>query len=146
MKNAMKALGAVAMVVTAAPAYSQMPAEIDPVTVEVDAGTLQGSRENGVLVFRGVPYAAAPTGALRWRPPQPVKPWTGVRSATAHEAPCVQPVDLDTNVANFGGVNGAQSEDCLYLTITAPEDAGNAPVLVWFHGGAFFLGSGSLGS
>ncbi|MAQ29007.1 MAG: carboxylesterase [Erythrobacter sp.] len=123
-----------------------MPAPIDGVEVETQAGTLLGSRENDVLVFRGVPYAAPPVGEYRWRPPQPVEPWKGVRAATAHEAPCTQPVDTDTTVANFGGVNGAQSEDCLYLTITAPEDAQGAPVLVWFHGGAFFLGSGSLGS
>lgn len=130
----------------AVPAASQMPAEIDPVEVKVAAGSLQGSRENGVLVFRGVPYAAAPTGENRWRAPQPVQPWQGIRSATAHEPGCTQPVDTDTTVANFGGVNGAQSEDCLYLTITAPDEASNAPVLVWYHGGAFFLGSGSLGS
>lgn len=125
---------------------AQMPDPIDGVSVDVEAGTLMGSRENGVLVFRGVPYAAPPTGENRWRPPQPLEPWQGVRAATAHEPPCVQPVDTDTMVANFGGVNGAQSEDCLYLTITAPEDAQDAPVLVWFHGGAFFLGAGSLGS
>lgn len=137
------------MLITAfqAPAiHAQMPEPIDAVTVDVTAGALQGSRENGVLVFRGVPYASPPTGEYRWRPPQPVKPWSGVRSATAHEPACTQPVDLDTTVANFGGVNGAQAEDCLYLTITAPENASGAPVLVWFHGGAFFLGAGSLGS
>tara|TARA_B100000678_G_scaffold264226_1_gene247597 strand:+ start:1679 stop:3097 length:1419 start_codon:yes stop_codon:yes gene_type:complete len=127
-------------------AMAQMPDPIDGVTVEVASGTLMGSREDGVLVFRGVPYAAAPTGEYRWRPPQPVTPWKGVRAATAHEPGCTQPVDLDTTVANFGGVNGAQSEDCLYLTITTPDGARDAPVLVWFHGGAFFLGSGSLGS
>ncbi|MGB7372251.1 carboxylesterase/lipase family protein [Erythrobacter sp.] len=125
---------------------AQMPEPIDAVEAEVDAGTLMGSRENGVLVFRGVPYAAPPTGANRWRSPQPVEPWRGVRAATAHEPACAQPVDSDTTVANFGGVNGAQSEDCLYLTITAPENAQDAPVLVWYHGGAFFLGAGSLGS
>ncbi|WP_375289209.1 carboxylesterase/lipase family protein [Qipengyuania sp.] len=130
----------------AVPLKAQMPKPIDPVTVETDAGTLRGSRKGGVLVFRGVPYAAAPVGENRWRPPQPVEGWEGVRAATAHEPPCVQPVDTDTTVANFGGVNGAQSEDCLYLTITAPDGAKNAPVLVWYHGGAFFLGSGSLGS
>ena len=127
-------------------ASAQMPAPIDAVQVETQAGTLEGSRENGVLVFRGVPYAAPPVGENRWRAPQPVEPWKGVRSATAHEPGCTQPVDLDTTVANFGGVNGAQSEDCLYLTITAPQNAQGAPVLVWFHGGAFFLGAGHLGS
>jgi len=127
-------------------ASAQMPDPIDGVAVDVEAGTLMGSREDGVIVFRGVPYAAPPTGENRWRPPQPVEPWQGVRAATAHEPPCTQPVDTDTTIANFGGVNGAQSEDCLYLTITAPENAEGAPVLVWFHGGAFFLGAGSLGS
>ncbi|MXO89878.1 carboxylesterase family protein [Altererythrobacter aquaemixtae] len=123
-----------------------MPAKIDPVTVDVEGGTLSGSREDGVLVFRGVPYAASPTGELRWRAPQPVVPWTGERAASAHDAPCPQPGDLDPTVANFGGVSGAQSEDCLFLTIHAPENAQNAPVLVWYHGGAFFLGAGHLGS
>jgi len=127
-------------------AAAQMPAEIDPARVEVASGTLSGSKENGVLVFRGVPYAAPPVGDLRWRAPQPVAKWPGVRSATAHEAPCVQPVDVNTTVANFGGVNGAQSEDCLYLTIYAPPGARDAPVIVWFHGGAFFLGGGHLES
>ena len=136
----------VALVLGASAAVAQMPAKIDPVRVETRAGILEGSREDGVLVFRGVPYAAPPIGENRWRAPQPVAPWKGVRSATAHEPACTQPVDLDTTVANFGGVNGAQSEDCLYLTITTPEGAERAPVLVWFHGGAFFLGSGSLGS
>lgn len=132
--------------IAAGSAQAQMPEEIDSVQIEVENGTLGGSRENGVLVFRGVPYAAPPVGELRWRAPHAVADWKGVRSATAHEAPCVQPVDTDTTVANFGGVNGAQSEDCLYLTIFAPEGAKDAPVLVWFHGGAFFLGAGHLGS
>ena len=139
--------GAILLVAAApAPGFAQMPAEIDPVRVEIANGALSGSRENDVLVFRGVPYAAPPVGDLRWRAPQPVANWTGVRAATAHEPPCVQPVDVDSTVANFGGVNGAQSEDCLYLTIHAPSGAKGAPVLVWFHGGAFFLGAGHLGS
>lgn len=138
--------GAFASVIAASTAYAQMPPEIDSAVVEVEAGKLSGSRENGILVFRGIPYAAPPVGDLRWRPPHPVKPWPGERAASAHDAPCTQPVDLDTTVANFGGVNGAQSEDCLYLTIYAPEGVKDAPVMVWFHGGAFFLGAGHLGS
>lgn len=137
---------AVAGAFFAGSAAGQMPAEIDPVAVEVDAGVLSGSRENGILVFRGVPYAAPPIGDLRWRAPQRVPKWPGERAATAHDAPCTQPVDTDPTVANFGGVNGAQSEDCLYLTIFAPEGVRDAPVIVWFHGGAFFLGAGHLGS
>ncbi|QKG72201.1 carboxylesterase/lipase family protein [Erythrobacter mangrovi] len=123
-----------------------MPKEITPAVVQVEAGSLVGSDEDGILVFRGVPYAAPPVGNLRWRPPQPVAHWPGERAASAHDAPCPQPVDLDATVANFGGVSGAQSEDCLYLTIYAPPKTRKAPVLVWFHGGAFFLGAGHLGS
>ena len=146
MRQLILSLMAASAGLIAQPCMAQMPDPIDGVEVQTQAGTLLGSREGGVLVFRGVPYAAPPVGDNRWRPPQPVDPWKGVRAATAHEAPCTQPVDTDTMVANFGGVNGAQSEDCLYLTITVPEDAQGAPVLVWFHGGAFFLGAGSLGS
>ena len=146
MKGTSVAMGFIAFLAVGSPAAAQMPKPIDPVIVQTDAGELKGSREGGVLVFRGVPFAQPPVGENRWRAPQPVKPWKGVRAATAHEPACAQPVDLDTTIANFGGVNGAQSEDCLYLTITAPEDAHGAPVLVWFHGGAFFLGAGSLGS
>jgi para-nitrobenzyl esterase len=139
-------LSAFSYAVCAVSSSAQMPAPIDPVTVRISSGTLSGSREKDVLVFRGVPYAAPPIGTLRWRAPQPVMDWPGVRAASAHEAPCVQPVDLNSTTANFGGVNGAQSEDCLYLTIHAPQAAKGAPVMVWFHGGAFFLGAGNLGS
>lgn len=140
------ALGMISVALWPAPGLAQMPASIDPANVRITNGALSGSRENGVLVFRGVPYAAPPVGELRWRAPQPVADWPGERAASAHEAPCVQPVDLDTTKANFGGVNGAQSEDCLYLTIHAPQAAKGAPVIIWFHGGAFFLGAGHLGS
>lgn len=139
-------LGVISFAMAPGAGLAQMPPTIDPAVVQIANGTLSGSRENGVLVFRGVPYAAAPVGELRWRAPQPVANWTGVRAASAHDAPCVQPVDLDSTKANFGGVNGAQSEDCLYLTIHAPQAAKGAPVMVWFHGGAFFLGAGHLGS
>lgn len=125
---------------------AQMPKQIEPAIVETNSGTLSGEKQDDVLIFRGVPYAAPPVGELRWRPPAPVAPWSGVRAATAHEPGCTQPVDLDPKVANYGGVQGAQSEDCLYLTIYAPPGAKNAPVIVWYHGGAFFLGAGHLGS
>lgn len=136
-------LAAVLLVGTAS---AQMPPKVTPVVVESRAGTLQGDDQGGVLVFRGVPYAAAPIGNLRWRAPQPVAPWKGIRTAVAYEPPCPQPVMPDMVSANFGGVNGAQSEDCLYLQVYAPKAAKKAPVLVWFHGGAFFLGAGHLPS
>lgn len=125
---------------------AQMPPATSPVIVETKSGKLEGDDKSGVLVFQGVPYAAAPVGPLRWSPPQPVRPWPGIRTATAAEPACTQPVDPDYKTANGGGVVGAQSEDCLYLQVHAPKGAANAPVVVWFHGGAFFLGAGNLGS
>lgn len=125
---------------------AQMPPSPTPVVVDVEQGTLSGDSQHGVDVFRGIPYAAPPVGPLRWKAPQPVPAWRGIRTATANEPACPQPVDPDPSVPNFGGVQGAQSEDCLYLTLFAPANASAAPVVVWLHGGAYFLGAGSLGS
>ncbi|KCZ54777.1 hypothetical protein HY29_13340 [Hyphomonas beringensis] len=119
---------------------------IETVSVETSAGTLVGAREGDALVFKGVPYAAAPVGPLRWKAPQPVAPWTGDRAAVSYEPPCPQPVPVDAATPNQGGVAGVQSEDCLYLEVYAPVAAKKAPVVVWLHGGAAFLGAGHLGS
>ena len=126
--------------------HAQMPPSPAPVVVDVEQGSLSGDSSSGVNIFRGIPYAAPPVGPLRWKPPQPVPAWRGIRTATANEPACAQPVDPDPSVPNFGGVQGAQSEDCLYLTLFAPANAKGAPVVVWLHGGAYFLGAGSLGS
>lgn len=116
------------------------------VKARLDSGMIVGDVENGVDVFRGVPFAKPPIGALRWRPPQRPDPWPGERAALAFEPPCPQPVNLDGKTANGGGIAGATSEDCLYLQVFAPPGATKAPVLVWLYGGASFLGAGSLGS
>lgn len=118
----------------------------DAVRVTIDSGTLVGASLDGVNVFRGVPYAKPPVGALRWKPPEIPDAWPGERSAVAFESPCAQPTNLDGKTVNGGGVTGATSEDCLYLNVYAPADADNAPIMVWLHGGAFFLGAGHLGS
>ena len=118
----------------------------DVVKVTVDSGTLVGESSGGVDVFRGVPFAKPPVGALRWKPPQKPDAWPGERAAVAFEPPCAQPTNLDGKTANGGGVTGATSEDCLYLNVYAPAEAEKAPIVVWLHGGAFFLGAGSLGS
>lgn len=116
-------------------------------TVRVDGGLLAGVREPGgrTTAYRGIPYAAPPVGALRWRPPQPAAAWAGVRRADSFAPQCVQPGRAPDSVyAEYSGTQ-AMSEDCLYLNVFTPaRGAGERlPVMVWFHGGAFLQGSGS---
>jgi para-nitrobenzyl esterase len=113
--------------------------------VRVDSGQLQGVVEDGVVSYKGIPFAAPPVGDLRWRPPQPVAPWTGVRQAAEFGADCMQ--------GRFGppqaaGANPApaSSENCLFLNVWRPASAAvgaKLPVMVWIHGGGFVGGSGS---
>jgi len=108
------------------------------------SGRLEGDDRGRVLVFRGIPYARPPTGPLRFRAPEPVKPWSEVRPALrfAPAAPQSPPVML--LVRRLVGGGDAQSQDCLYLNVHTPAaDGRRRPVLVWIHGGAFVLGSGS---
>lgn len=109
------------------------------VTAHPPAGTLQGSVEGGLKVFKGVPYAAAPVGPNRWKPPQPAPRWDGARPATAFGAACIQPTRGQPNL--YTTELGALSEDCLTLNVWAPAKADKAPVLVWIHGGALVGGS-----
>jgi para-nitrobenzyl esterase len=115
-------------------------------SVRVESGELSGqtSSDGAVFSFKGVPYAKPPVGALRWQPPQPPDKWSGVRAATAFGPRCVQPNRPDHAVGYFGPE--AESEDCLTLNIwtggLSPTD--KRPVMVWFHGGGFLVGSGSL--
>lgn len=107
-------------------------------TVTVTGGEIRGAMlEKGGAVFKGIPYAAPPVGDLRWREPMPVKPWIGVREATAFGAICPQLSGL----ANTQTV----SEDCLFLNIWTPEwpSTSRKPVMVWIHGGGNFQGSGA---
>jgi para-nitrobenzyl esterase len=106
-------------------------------------GTLRGVREGSVTVFRGVPYAAPPTGARRFAPPVAVQPWTGTRDATAHGP--IAPQSPSRLRDAMGDFTAPQDEDCLTLTIWTPAvDAAGRPVLVWLHGGAWSSGAGSL--
>ena len=107
-------------------------------TVGVHDGTLRGAAHEGYRTFEGVPYAAPPVGALRWAPPHPAAPWSGTRDATRPASACPQ---------TAGEVpGGSTDEDCLYVNVTAPDDAVPAhprPVIVWLHGGGFTTGAGS---
>ena len=116
---------------------------IEQPVVRTTAGELRGSIENGMAVFRGVPYAAAPTGELRFKPPQAVPGWQGVRDAT-RDGP-IAPQGRSRLAHVMGNFERPQSEDCLTLTVWTPTvDAKKRPVLVWIHGGAFASGAGSL--
>ena len=118
---------------------------VSPVKVTIDSGVLIGESDDGVNVFKGVPYAKPPVGNLRWAPPQIPDKWKGKRDATQFALPCTQPTNPDGKTRNGGGVCGETSEDCLYLNVFAPAKAKKAPVMVWLHGGASFLGAGHLG-
>ncbi|OZI35995.1 para-nitrobenzyl esterase PnbA [Bordetella genomosp. 1] len=109
--------------------------------VQTEGGRIAGlaGTAGGVVAFRGIPYAAPPLGALRWRPPGPAPHWKGVRDGTRFGADCVQPAEYP----ELRG--GGMSEDCLFLNVWTPAHRPQArlPVMVWFHGGGFRYGSGS---
>lgn len=109
-------------------------------------GRIEGQELDGLLVFKGVPFAAPPTGARRWMPPEEPARWNGVRAAKSFApiAPQNQPVGGALSFLEALHDPSPQSEDCLYLNIWTPAmDGGRRPVMVWIHGGGFEIGSGS---
>ena len=111
-------------------------------TVRVDGGRITGSAcgaGRDVRVYKGIPYAAPPVGALRWKPPQPVASWEGVRACVEFGPWCPQPKPM------MGRELGTLSEDCLSLNVwtSAPSRDAKRPVMVWIHGGGFTTGSGA---
>ena len=102
--------------------------------VRVDGGLTDGTAKDGIRTWLGIPYAAPPVGDLRWRAPQAVVPWTGVRQATAFAKACRQTATW---------ITFPESEDCLYLNVWAPPAANGKklPVMVWIHGGGYYGGT-----
>ncbi len=136
-------LGGWAMIAVAlaVPAMAQTPpvaapAVPTPPRVSVSGGIVEGQALPDRTVFRGIPFAAPPLGANRWREPQPVVEWTGIRGATEAAPACLQ---------NDYGWNRKDhvyaSEDCLTLDVGTPAMTGKAPVVVWIHGGSNRAGS-----
>ena len=110
-----------------------------PTLIETDKGKVQGVSSEGTRAFLGIPFAAPPVGALRWKPPQPAAAWSDVLDAKTKGAQCPQLASLGNSPKT------GTSEDCLNLNVWAPAKPSDtpAPVLVWIHGGGFTIGSGS---
>jgi para-nitrobenzyl esterase len=109
--------------------------------VRLDGGVVAGAVADGVVSWKGVPYAAPPVGERRWKAPQPIEPWTGVRPATHYANDCMQE-PFPSDAAPLGT---PPAEDCLYLNVWAPEKpaAAKLPVMFWIHGGGFVNGGSS---
>ncbi len=132
-----------ALVASALLMTTQLWAQANTATnvVTIESGKVQGSVKDGVLSFKGIPFAAPPLGPLRWRAPQPVTQWTGVRDTTEYALDCDQ-LPFPSDAAPLGA---GTSEDCLYVNLWKPAAAQSAklPVMVWIYGGGFVNGGSS---
>ena len=124
------------IICAAAPVLAQIS------TAKVTGGTVEGVVKDGIASFKGIPFAAPPVGDLRWRSPQPLKPWEGVRKADTYAPAPMQDPGL---ISKMGGTSKI-SEDCLYLNVWTGAKKANEkrPVMVWIYGGAFVGGTTSF--
>jgi para-nitrobenzyl esterase len=122
-------LAVLGFVLLAGTAFAQ-PSGTDPTIVQIEGGTVRGALANGVISWKGIPYAAPLVGDMRWRNPQPVKPWTGVKETNRFGSSCMQTDAVP------------KSEDCLTINVWHPAaaPAQPLPVMVWIHGGAMVHG------
>ncbi len=133
-------LGTLAVLLCAA-----LPARCQIQTVKITGGEVKGVVKDGIAAFKGIPFAAPPVGELRWRAPQPVKPWEGVRPADTF-APAPMQNALAALAATALGGSATLSENCLYLNVWTPAKSANEklPVMVSIYGGGFMSGLTSV--
>ena len=114
--------------------------QLESAIVSTELGVVRGENRDGLAIFRGIPYAAAPVGDLRWRAPQPHAPWSDTLDTVEFGAACIQPALPHRPLPIT-----SKSEDCLTLNIWTESSSDTPrPVMVWIHGGAFFMGASSL--
>lgn len=123
-----------------AAAGALLPCAVQAQTVATESGKVAGRTADGIASWKGIPFAAPPVGALRWRAPQPAARWTGVRQATAYGHDCMQ-LPFPSDAAPLGTT---PAEDCLTVNVWKPTAASaKLPVIVWIYGGGFVNGGAS---
>jgi para-nitrobenzyl esterase len=132
-------------VLAAPPVKGKKPAPPPNIVVETHRGKVRGALEDGIKVFKGIPYAESTSGLNRFHPPKPAKSWTGVRDTIAYGPMCPQLATARPSFAASWTSDKEAGEDCLVLNVWTPAlyDQRKRPVMVWLHGGGFYAGSGS---